>query len=671
MAQTNFQPDLIKLNTIENDELLKSLKEFKVISLDAKVLSALCKGKKNNIDFQLRIESHNWNITLEENEFRDPNLQVVENDIAANLQFNKCLTYKGYLNGNTNQPVRLFIAEDMLEGYVMDETGMIFIKLLSKIIKNYPHKDHYVIFNSKDIIDDPSIRACGIEEAKSVKNVIEKPKSVVGGRATTSCLVLEIATEADFEFYQVNGSNVTTANNNILAVLNQIEGVYQATFNVRFLITYQSVWSVSTDPYSAVATGGLGQNVVDELANWWQVKRIYVNRDVVHFFSAKTGHTVRGAAKVIGAICDDIANSYAFTATNVVNINQVITTAHEIGHLFGAFHPNGASASCSPTPTIMCILSCANPPCVDNRVFQFSTFSQDEINTWINLHNNCLRDVLSVSISGAEPVCSGGQFSVTPLPAGSSITSWISDNLNGLTVTTGGYATRLNNFSGGVNLTASGNYGSSGCTFTSTKQVFVGSPLADNSTLIYPNGGRAVDPVTLLPNTVYQFNSDFVLGASSFTWMLPSGFSFVSGGGTSIPDIRTSATYGNYTLYCTADNACGSSWMHSLGIIIYGSCIICPRIAQDDKPPSAETFYKIALYPNPANTELKVRLTAPAEHEGELSLMDLSGNVKLNGIIQKGTQWITPGTSDIFPGMYVIKINDGSKEYYRKVLVQH
>ncbi len=314
LAQTNFRPDLIKLNTIENDELLKSLKEFKVISLDTKVLNALCKGEKNNIDFQLRIESHNWNITLEENEFRDPNLQVVENDIAANLQFNKCLTYKGYLNGNTNQPVRLFIAEDMLEGYVMDETGMIFIKLLSKIIKNYPHKDHYVIFNSKDIIDDPSIRACGIEEAKSIKNVIENPKSVVGGRATTSCLVLEIATEADFEFYQANGSNVTTANNNILAVLNQVEGVYQTTFNIRFLITYQSVWSRSSDPYSAVGSA----NVVDELANWWEARRSYVNRDVVHFFSAKTGHTVRGAAKAIGAICDNIANSYAFVATKSI-----------------------------------------------------------------------------------------------------------------------------------------------------------------------------------------------------------------------------------------------------------------------------------------------------------------------------------------------------------------
>ena len=40
-------------------------------------------------------------------------------------------------------------------------------------------------------------------------------------------------------------------------------------------------------------------------------------------------------------------------------------------------------------------------------------------------------------------------------------------------------------------------------------------------------------------------------------------------------------------------------------------------------------------------------------------------------VLQKGAQLITVGTNDMFPGVYLIKINDGSKEYYRKVLVQH
>ena len=82
-------------------------------------------------------------------------------------------------------------------------------------------------------------------------------------------------------------------------------------------------------------------------------------------------------------------------------------------------------------------------------------------------------------------------------------------------------------------------------------------------------------------------------------------------------------------------------------------------------------FFKIALYPNPANAEFKVRLKKPAEQEGQLSLMDFSGYAWKQGIIQKGTQWITIGTTDVFPGMYVVKIYDGSKEYYRKVLVKH
>lgn len=109
---------------------------------------------------------------------------------------------KGYLNGNINQSVRLSIADDLFEGYVMDGEKMIFIKPLSKIIRNYPSKDHFVVFNSNDVIDDPTIKACGFEEVKSINNAAGKVQSIVTGRANTSCRVLEIATEADFEFFQ-------------------------------------------------------------------------------------------------------------------------------------------------------------------------------------------------------------------------------------------------------------------------------------------------------------------------------------------------------------------------------------------------------------------------------------------------------------------------------------
>lgn len=117
------------------------------------------------------------------------------------------------------------------------------------------------------------------------------------------------------------------------------------------------------------------------MADWWQANRGFVLRDMVYFFTAKNHTSVKGSAKTVGAICSSLANSYAFTST-AITLEHVITTAHEIGHLFNATHPDVSGAACSPTRTIMCI---------DQRnlgrVLQFAIFSQDEINTWINGNN--------------------------------------------------------------------------------------------------------------------------------------------------------------------------------------------------------------------------------------------------------------------------------------------
>lgn len=139
---------------------------------------------------------------------------------------------------------------------------------------------------------------------------------------------------------------------------------------------------------------------------------------------------------------------------------------------------------------------------------------------------------------------------------------------------------------------------------------------------------------------------------------------------TLVPSAMAGSSIGFVQVY--GINGCGNGPVSKLKVYpVEGPCIRCPRIRQEGKSDSDTTFFKLVLYPNPANTEFKIQLTTPAEKDGELSLIDLSGNVKQNGIIQKGSQWITIGTSDVNPGIYVIKVNDGTKTTYRKVLIQH
>lgn len=177
------------------------------------------------------------------------------------------------------------------------------------------------------------------------------------------------------------------------------------------------------------------------------------------------------------------------------------------------------------------------------------------------------RGIPSITSSTSQ-ICSNAQFTLTNPPGG---TTWQSSNTNGLTIDMNtGYATSVSGYNGLVTVSAV-----NACGAVATEDIWVGLPSADINTLIYANGHYGEDPVTLSSSSLYRFGCDPVSGdVTSFTWVLPSGFSFAGGSTTSSPRINTSATVGSYSLFCSANNVCGAAWTHDLGITIEdGGCI--------------------------------------------------------------------------------------------------
>ena len=251
-------------------------------------------------------------------------------------------------------------------------------------------------------------------------------------------------------------------------------------------------------------------------------------------------------------------------------------------------------------------------------------------------------------ISGPAVICTSGQF--TPNYSG---IIW-SSNSAGLSINSNGLATRQNNFIGSVTITATL---TEGC--VASKTVWVGSPMADNSTLIYPNGYRGVDPVTLASNSVYQFICDYVPGATSYTWVVPSGFSLQGAKTSSTPGIRTSSIDDSYTINCSANNACGSGWTHSLGINIGSG--------------GGGQQQRIAVYPNPAQQDLIIEYVpkqpdlSEALPSGSSTLQKIQENffAKLfNGFnqeIKSGTSSngrLILNTQDLKDGLYYLHVKD-------------
>ncbi len=238
----------------------------------------------------------------------------------------------------------------------------------------------------------------------------------------------------------------------------------------------------------------------------------------------------------------------------------------------------------------------------------------------VNLTNpNCLPTTWSI-VSGPATLSSAGNTQVTVRATGTGSVA--------LRAIAGNYTSDIN-----INVNNSG-------------------PSASNATLIYPSGQRGVDPVPLCAGCAYNFLVDFVAGATSYTWVLPSGFSFVSGRNTSTPGIRTSSVSGTYTLYCSANNACGTSWTHSL-VINVGS---------------GGQQQRIAVYPNPTqqdlnieyittNDDLTISSTDKTENDDfSVKLFNDSNQEVRSGLSSDGK--LTIDIRDLKDGLYYLRVTD-------------
>ncbi len=149
---------------------------------------------------------------------------------------------------------------------------------------------------------------------------------------------------------------------------------------------------------------------------------------------------------------------------------------------------------------------------------------------------------------------------------------------------------------------------------------------------------------------------DPVLGASSYSWSLPSGggFSFLGGTpSTNAAIIRTGSTDGTYQIICTPQG-CGAAGSRYLTVIIDSGGIIQLR----------------AAYPNPTNDLFIVKLKETESSEvAEISLT--------NKFLEKVYTLKTPekeisiSTQNLPDGTYYLNILLGKELTQKQVLVKH
>jgi hypothetical protein len=282
-------------------------------------------------------------------------------------------SYQAILPGQDGGQARFTLREDSFEGVILTRDEWYFVEPLGNFVPDSSRSD-FVLYRRSDLRPE-ALGAC----AGTLSHRITRGLDLTVPSYSTSSLssyIAEIATEADLEFVTALGG-ANQANTEILNILNQVEGVYQSELGISFSVVYQHTWTAA-GPYTSTDPNSMLQ----EFTDYWNNNFSSTNYDLAHMWTGKdmNGNTVGIAWKDVICFKD---YSYGISQHLTGTPAKFIVTAHEMGHNFGASHPDQetpAHSECSDTIMNSMIGS----------GFTFCQFSRDQINTTLAAGVPCL-----------------------------------------------------------------------------------------------------------------------------------------------------------------------------------------------------------------------------------------------------------------------------------------
>lgn len=500
----------------------------------------------------------------------------------------------------------------------------------------------------------------------------------------------------------------------ILSVKNQTWGSYGSSVVVDYCTRAQVNLSM---PHMYVqGTGGIGQPPLKEVvyswtlpAGWRQVGTgntgnfgTFVNAIAIEPIGCSVAGsvTVKGIINVEPYFCGSAAPS-ATATINLISSTPTVTITVPQGYAGSrACDTNNVTFSALLNPSLSCVSSYSWTypsgwtligQSANNITLRPSGNSSDAGSVRGTVNFTCGSSATGVAnvqfitpvVTGTTLLCTTASYAIQNAAPNPTI-AWSTNNAN-VTIDGAGVATRTNNYNGPASILATV------CgTAATPRAIYVGFPAADNTTLVWA-GTRGVNPIQTVPGSTYQFNADFVNGASNYTWIIPSGFVQLGPSTTTASPqiyITTSSTDGVYYLYCSANNSCGSQYLASLrienGNIGGGGGSGCPpgvsppckpgpgplRMPTVEQPTAPLAFSEVQLYPNPVNKNLGISFVQEAGKpvEGNLdSPVDLTVHNSLQQLVFIGTtnKSILDVSVENFPaGLYIATF------YYKKQTIK-
>ena len=219
--------------------------------------------------------------------------RVDADGVFVPLALSPAHTFKGVVADVPGSQARFTIKEDRIDGLILRDGERYHVEPARRFSSLAGSRD-FVLYKTSDVINNTA-DTCGVSLSEKVSVAIRHIKS----RTQTSVSplrVIELATEADFEYVSSLGGPAN-AINEILSIMNQVEGVYETELGLTFQVVFQNTWETAADPYTST---GDSIQIINEFINYWNANFTSVGRDVAHMWTGKNmgGVLGRGAQSV-------------------------------------------------------------------------------------------------------------------------------------------------------------------------------------------------------------------------------------------------------------------------------------------------------------------------------------------------------------------------------------
>ena len=350
-------------------------------------------GPEGGVRLQVRLQGVDVALDLEPHSLRSAACEAYAEGpggVRTRLALPPVATYRGMASGGARGVVAATVSGEEVRARILLEDGT---DWYVEPVRGRPAGTH-AVYRGSEVTETPG--ACGMEGrdatvrtdaaptdpalalpwADTPTEALPAPDAMLGEESVSSgCVEAEIAFEADYAFFQRNGSSTSQTIADIEAVMNAVELIYSRDARIGYRITHYLVQTTDGKYSTASATDKLIR-----FRDWWNANQSSVPRDMAHLMTGVSLTDYIGYASV--AVVCDRASAYGLSrSTSSVFANRVGLTAHELGHNWGAGHCNSLED---------CRIMCSVINGCDQDPAHMSLGSILEIEAFRNLSASCL-----------------------------------------------------------------------------------------------------------------------------------------------------------------------------------------------------------------------------------------------------------------------------------------